>query len=487
MDPRLNTIEGCRILLNDLFETPPEEIGKTDIAVLNLLCAQGLPGAENLDIPKYLSRLENLAGFVRERTDLNTEWLRRHPNYDSEAKERVGLIVRKLKLDFGATYHPIVLADLQAGIDAPFTDSSEDFIHGVLHDDPHHRWGTCSSFPVVVTAIARRLGYPVSLAVNLKHIYARWDGKGERFNIEASNPEGMTTGSDEHYRQWPAPLPPEDERSGYYLRSLTPAEEFAEFMHKRTRFLHDLARYEEALLWAARALQFAPDNPRFWRFAAYVLHTALQHRVWRRYPKQPLPAFEDVQPVWKVMEFLRMEERSLFLTIEAHRKEGEGGLDEARVAYEDACRQNFHGSNEQRDLQRFLRKHHLSPRARLRVFPNNLGQPRRFKLLCRPEEEVDTLRRLSDEFESKGEFLKARDALHDLYLFNPCRAEVFQRARALEKQPQFQRQLVALFNERRKVLGPHNPGTPSNNDGSRMAVLRGITISGAELSQNRKG
>jgi len=57
---------------------------------------------------------------------------------------------------------------------------------------------------------------------------------------------------------------------------------------------------------------------------------------------------------------------------------------------------------------------------------NDVGQPRRIKLPnCPPGLEYDVLRRLADQFERQGELLKARDTLHDLYLFDPCDVEVF--------------------------------------------------------------
>src|ERR1700733_8500899 len=49
--------------------------------------------------------------------------------------------------------------------------------------------------------------------------------------------------------------------------------------------------------------------------------------------------------------------------ISAHLNEWWGDLSLARIQYEEACRQNFNGNNEQRDLQYFLNKHGLSQRT----------------------------------------------------------------------------------------------------------------------------
>lgn len=215
----------------------------------------------------------------------------------------------------------------------------------------------------------------------------------------------------------------------------------------------DAARYEETLLWAARALQFAPDDPHFHVVAYDALDTALKHRLRRFHPERKIAPLGDPKPFFfDVGDLLAVEERCLYFTIMGHFHESLGEIDAARTSYEAACRQNFHGNNEQRDFQRFLRKHGRPRRKGPLLPPKNVGQPRRFKLSCPPHEEAPTLWRLADEFELAGELLKARDALHDLYLFDPGDAEVFERARAIERRPQFQAQLKAAFLERRGAL-----------------------------------
>ena len=149
----------------------------------------------------------------------------------------------------------------------------------------------------------------------------------------------------------------------------------------------------------------------------------------------------------------------MHLTIAAHQKEADGEIDAARKLYEDSCRQNYHGNNEQRDLQRFLKKHSLPRRTGPLMPPENLGQPRRFKLFCKPQDEAHTLMQMAHEFEIKGEYLKARNALQDLYMFDPGHSGVFLR-RMIEKHPQFQVQLKsAIANQKKK----RDQSTASNN------------------------
>ena len=47
--------------VKELYALSETEIASYDIAELNLLTAQGLPGAEDLDIPRYLSEVVNLS------------------------------------------------------------------------------------------------------------------------------------------------------------------------------------------------------------------------------------------------------------------------------------------------------------------------------------------------------------------------------------------------------------------------------------------
>jgi hypothetical protein len=325
----------------------------------------------------------------------------------------------------------------------------------MLGDDRNRRWGSCSSIPVLVAAVARRLGYPVGLATTARHIYARWDnGRGHSFNIEASNPMGMTVPDDEHYRQMHGGLSAKEQESGFYCRSLFPAEEFSLFCKARVCSLHDAARFNEALLWSARALQFSPDDPHFVHHAYATAMEGIRHRYRQKFPARSIPPMErNHEFFFRYDDVLSVEERSLFMAIAGHQAEATGEIEKARGLFIDAARQNFHGNNEQRDLQRFLKKHGRVRRDGPILPPKDIGQPRRITLPnCSPESEYAVLHRLADRCELEGNLLKARDILHDLYLFDPCDGDVFQRARTLERHPRFQSQLKAVIAERRREL-----------------------------------
>lgn len=356
----LRSISACQLLLNDLLEMSPAYFGRHDIALLNLLCAPNLPGSEHLNIPKALTRLDQLTAFVRENTERNVSRSHLHPDYGhSEPMWRMAMLVTLVKRDFGAAYSPVARDELRAGVETPWTDSRDVFIHGLLDNDPKRRWGTCASIPVLIVAVARRLGYPVGLAASHRHLFARWEGL-EYFNIEASNPMGMTVHSDEEYRNWEGKLTSKQLLSGHYVRTLHPAEEFAEFLKLRVCILRDAARYDETLLWSARSLQYAPDDPIFPHAANQILEIALKHRMRTKYPRCRIPPLASGEPfVCNLGELVAPSERSLVLTIMGHYHEAVGELNEAQEAYEEACRQNPCGNNEPRDLERFINKRPL--------------------------------------------------------------------------------------------------------------------------------
>jgi len=222
----------------DLLAMPPEALDKLDIALVNLLCAKGLPGAENLNIPAALKTLDEWAERVRRETAKYYPRFLSNPaeNNNSEADFRMLTLITVLQLDLGAHYN-------MARADKPdFRNSKDLFIHGLVNSD---NGGTCVSMPVLYIAVGRRLGYPLKLVLAREHTFVRWEGNGERLNIEASG-RGMMTYPDGHYRQWPKPIKDEWIDSGEFLSSLTPRQELADFLASRGHCLTDLGRLDEA-------------------------------------------------------------------------------------------------------------------------------------------------------------------------------------------------------------------------------------------------
>jgi hypothetical protein len=111
--------------------------------------------------------------------------------------------------------------------------------------------------PVLYVAIGRKLGYPLNLVATKGHLFCRWQGNGERFNIEATA-HGLSRFEDEYYRHWPLEISAEEEKANGYLLSLTPRQELAVFLSIRAMCLRDTGRLAEAADCFLRASQLDP-------------------------------------------------------------------------------------------------------------------------------------------------------------------------------------------------------------------------------------
>lgn len=141
--------------------------------------------------------------------------------------------------------------------------------------------GTCISMPVIYTAVARRLGYPVKLVTTKAHVFARWDAVDHenprlrgRFNIEATN-QGMNSFDDEYYTTWPARVSAAEIEADNHLQSLSREEELALFLATRGHCLHDIGEVPEAVAVYGKAMELAPHVRlyRGFRQQAMALHT----------------------------------------------------------------------------------------------------------------------------------------------------------------------------------------------------------------------
>ena len=217
--------------LGDLALMPAGELAKQDIALLNLRCAEGLPGSEELDVANCLATLDQWAEKVRLETDRHLyKYVQAPEEYEhSEAYFRMLMLITVLQQDFEVHYNPDRIREVD------FKNSQDLFIHGMVNCD---NGGTCVSMPALYTAVARRLGYPVHLVAANAHVFCRWDSPKERFNIEATN-QGMNRFDDAYYMKWPKPIAREDVENGWYLKSLDVGASFAMFLAARGHCLED--------------------------------------------------------------------------------------------------------------------------------------------------------------------------------------------------------------------------------------------------------
>lgn len=205
------------------------ELACLDIAEVNLACAQGLPGTENLNIPLCLETLHQWAKHVRQYTKrVSRQFEHNRQDYENSwAYFRILALATTLYKDLGLRYNEERMANLDA--DDFFKNAQDIFIHGALLGSG----GTCTSMPVVYVALGRRLGYPLRLVTTHAHLFARWDEPGgECFNIECTS-RGLHTYPDEPYLNWPRKVEPRWVQEGCYLKSKTPREELS--LHLETR------------------------------------------------------------------------------------------------------------------------------------------------------------------------------------------------------------------------------------------------------------
>jgi hypothetical protein len=254
--------------LDRLLALTPEELKDVDIAEMNLLCATGLPGAENLDIGHAMSTLDQWASRVAFETNRHLYRVT-DPRYadhyhHSEAYLRAEMLVQTLCEDLGVKY------DLAAKDDFSFKDSRVAFIHGMipmpgqtLADTPG---GTCASMPVLYVSVGRRLGYPLKLATTKGHVFVRWDGLDnpnaawrERFNMEGTH--GFSSFPNDYYKTWPFKLTDAEVQVQGYLVSLSPAEELAEFLASRGHCGMDTGNLPFAARCYENACGYDPNRP----------------------------------------------------------------------------------------------------------------------------------------------------------------------------------------------------------------------------------
>ena len=102
----VRTQSGCRQAFDRLLEMSDDELGQQDIALVNLVCAGGLPGTENMDIPQCLAIIEEWTERVRSETEKGFARYRANPNPNkgSEAVYRLWWVLYTLRFRIGLTH-----------------------------------------------------------------------------------------------------------------------------------------------------------------------------------------------------------------------------------------------------------------------------------------------------------------------------------------------------------------------------------------------
>jgi len=260
--------------LAEILALKGEKLEGTDIGLMNLLCAEGLPGAENLNVAESLATLDQWARQAKRETDRNHQRFREDPAYfhNSEAFYKMLMLAVVVYEDFGIRYNPKWIAAPTEinGEDHFFADSRDILIHGMVGP---RKMGTCSSMPVLYIALGRRLGYPLKLVTTRQHLFMRWDSPTERFDMEATG-KGLEKYDDEHFRNWPFPITEQEIKEQDHLKSLSTREELSVFLSVRGLCLTEAGRLAEATASFEAAYRFAPN----WKGNQVMLAEARQRQ-----------------------------------------------------------------------------------------------------------------------------------------------------------------------------------------------------------------
>jgi hypothetical protein len=257
--------------LESLLKLDPVQLRNVDIAKMNLLCALGLPGSEDLDVDREMKKLDQWADLVRKRTLENVEKFKRSPHrfHNSEAFFKMSVLISLLQGELGVHYDTqqealckIALESKNRGEkifipDDVFRNSKLMFINGILSE---YRGGTCASLPVAYIAVGRRLGYPLKLVAANNHFYVRWEDEKDRINFEGSG-KGFNSYPDEYYKSWPHELSEDDIKAGHFLKSLSPSEELAIFLLFRTECLRTIGQKDSGHRTINHAQKLWPEQP----------------------------------------------------------------------------------------------------------------------------------------------------------------------------------------------------------------------------------
>ena len=183
----------------DLVEMSEHDLDRVDIARMNLICALAAFQRKGPELEECLKQVDAWADRVKSSEERYRKTFERNPaRYDnSYAKFRAVNLVLTIKEDFRCRYQRTLIdSGAMNEIHSPrfFLNPDDVFITGLLR----HRRGTCASYPVLIAALGRRLGYPIYLKMNYGHLFCHWDDGREQFNID-TNGDGVDTPPDEYY------------------------------------------------------------------------------------------------------------------------------------------------------------------------------------------------------------------------------------------------------------------------------------------------
>lgn len=249
------------LTFEELIQLSDEEIENFDIGRMNLLCAKGLPGSEDLDIEDCIQKLDQWAEHIkyREQQSLPAYFKYREKYKNSIALFKGAYLGFAIQDDFKCNYN---MELYESGIMEDrtstrfFHDSSDIFINGLITDQK----GTCSSMPVLMVVLGRRCDYPFHLVACGGHMFSRWDDGAEKFNFDITNNKGVKMEGDDYYMSFPRSISEKEIAEESLMRNLTNKEMLGAFASLRAMCYWEHKQYEKALFCEKFASTIFPKS-----------------------------------------------------------------------------------------------------------------------------------------------------------------------------------------------------------------------------------
>ena len=224
-----------------LLALPDEQLERVDLVVANLAVARDIPSLADLDVARYRRTVDD---WTKQFADDLPGWEQRFRRAPERFKNdvrffRVGQLAGFLGHVAGIQY----IEDQRQATSVRYTDPADLFLNGIIDT----RRGTCGNMAALHVAIARRLGWPVSLACVAGHFISRYDDGEVVHNIEMSRVEQGTFASDpDDFYVGKFKLPRIAVECGSDLRRLTMREMIGAFLALRGRHRIDVGLRVEA-------------------------------------------------------------------------------------------------------------------------------------------------------------------------------------------------------------------------------------------------
>ena len=221
-----------------------EQLERVDLVLVNIAVAREIPSLRELDVAKYCQTVDDwTARFSKwlpgaERNFKKTPW-----KWKNDIRFfRVGMLQGFLGHQIGVRY----IEEQKSAKGVKYTDPGDLFLNKLIDQ----KLGTCANIRHGASRygyIARRMGWPVSLACAKSHFISRFDDGHVIYNIEATSthPGAFASDPDDEYMRRFS-LPAKAIAYGSDLRRLTMREMLGAFISLRARHYRDTQEIEPA-------------------------------------------------------------------------------------------------------------------------------------------------------------------------------------------------------------------------------------------------